>query len=274
MICYTVVGPIAAVVCFRFKEVRGLIVAGYVCFLIFAICMATATLKSRNAIWGFQILLGTGLSLVLNALVTAAQLSAPPQLMWVVPKCFLPVGSDCSFQCYSLGSDGSGEVARRDNCSCVMWAQPSIASIDACRLTTNSETDSAIFHSRISHLLPQKVAAAALSIGLPKASLPAFISALVNNETDTLAKIPGVTPEIITAGGLALKEAYLESFKSVWVAVSCFCAIGVIGRISSRHLLQGFVLKFMKGSFFFINPAKDLNNQIDAPAESEKDLYG
>jgi hypothetical protein len=81
LICYTVVGPVAAVICYRFKQVRSLIVAGFACFLIFGICMATATLKSRSAIWGFQVFLGTGLSLVLNALVTAAQLSAPAEYM-------------------------------------------------------------------------------------------------------------------------------------------------------------------------------------------------
>ncbi len=81
LICYTVVGPVAAVICYRFKQVRLFIVVGFVCFLIFGICMATATLESRSAIWGYQIFLGTALSLVLNALVTAAQLSAPPDQM-------------------------------------------------------------------------------------------------------------------------------------------------------------------------------------------------
>lgn len=27
-------------------------------------------------------------------------------------------------------------------------------------------------------------------------------------------------------------------------------------------------------SLFFLNPSKDLNNQIDAPAETEEELYG
>ena len=81
LICYTVVGPVAAMVCYRFKQVRSLILTGFVCFLIFGICMATTTLKSRSAIWGYQVFLGTGLSLVLNALVTAAQLSAPAEYM-------------------------------------------------------------------------------------------------------------------------------------------------------------------------------------------------
>lgn len=81
LIVYTVVGPIAAIICYRYKQVRSLIVAGFVCFLIFGICMATTTLKSCSAIWGYQVFLGAGLSLELNALVTAAQLSAPAEYM-------------------------------------------------------------------------------------------------------------------------------------------------------------------------------------------------
>jgi hypothetical protein len=59
-----------------------------------------------------------------------------------------------------------------------------------------------------------------------------FIGALANNEAEELAKIPGVTPKIIGASVIALKEAYLESFRSVWIAACCFSAVGVIGKIS------------------------------------------
>jgi hypothetical protein len=95
-----------------------------------------------------------------------------------------------------------------------------------------AEPDSAIFHSRISKLLPSKIAAAALSNGLPDSSLPALIAALANNKADELEKVPGITPKIIGASVVALKEAYLESFKSVWIAVCCFSAVGVIGEQS------------------------------------------
>ena len=63
-----------------------------------------------------------------------------------------------------------------------------------------------------------------------------LIDDLANNKADALAKIPGVTPKIIGASVTALKEAYLESFKSVGIAVCCFCAVGVIGKISHRVL--------------------------------------
>ena len=43
--------------------------------------MATVKVDGMVAVWGVQVFLGIGLSLVLCALVTAAQLSSPPELM-------------------------------------------------------------------------------------------------------------------------------------------------------------------------------------------------
>ena len=81
MFGYIIWSPVAAVICYRFKQVRSLIVVGFFNFLVFAICMVTATLDSRSAIWGYQVFLGLGLSFVLNAIVAAAQLSAPAEHM-------------------------------------------------------------------------------------------------------------------------------------------------------------------------------------------------
>ena len=51
------------------------------CFLAFNICMSTTTLRSGRAVWGYTVFLGFGLAVALCGLVTAAQLSAPPELM-------------------------------------------------------------------------------------------------------------------------------------------------------------------------------------------------
>lgn len=81
LIVYVVASPIAAVICYKFKLLRSLIVLGFVCLLVWGICMATTTLDSRRAVWGYSAILGMGIALVLNAVVAAAQLSAPPELM-------------------------------------------------------------------------------------------------------------------------------------------------------------------------------------------------
>jgi hypothetical protein len=46
--------------------------------------MASATLESSKALWGYPILLGMGLGTCLCCLLTIAQLSTPPELMYVL----------------------------------------------------------------------------------------------------------------------------------------------------------------------------------------------
>ena len=86
----------------------------------------------------------------------------------------------------------------------------------------------AIFNTKISKLLPEKVAAAALHNGLPASSLKRLIIDLTTQDSADMMKIPGITPAIIGAAVAGLKEAYLDSFHAVWYAGSCFAAVGVI----------------------------------------------
>ena len=44
--------------------------------------MSTTTVGSGAAVWAYPVFLGGGLAVALCALVTAAQLSAPPELMY------------------------------------------------------------------------------------------------------------------------------------------------------------------------------------------------
>lgn len=80
--------PITAVICYRFKNLRTLNVVGFVFLLTWAICMATTSLGSTSAIWGYQAILGAALAFILNAVVASAQLSAPPELMYVKARQF------------------------------------------------------------------------------------------------------------------------------------------------------------------------------------------
>lgn len=95
--------------------------------------------------------------------------------------------------------------------------------------STNPFTGAAIFNTKISKLLPAKVSHAALSNGLPSASLGRFIGDLTSQNTDDMMKIPGITPKIIQASVAALQDAYLDSFHAVWYAASAFAAVGLIG---------------------------------------------
>jgi hypothetical protein len=71
----------AAWISYRYKELRFLATGGFVSFFIFCITIATTTASGEAAFWGFQVFFGSGLTLSLYAIVSAAQLSAPPELM-------------------------------------------------------------------------------------------------------------------------------------------------------------------------------------------------
>ena len=81
LMCYGAFSPVGAFLCYRFKLVRSLITTGFSCLVVFNILATTSTLGSQKAFWGYQVILGAGLAFVLNGLVTAAQLSAPPKYM-------------------------------------------------------------------------------------------------------------------------------------------------------------------------------------------------
>lgn len=50
------------------------------------------------------------------------------------------------------------------------------------------------------------------------------------NDPEALAQIPGVTPEIIGAGVHTLQEAYLNSFKGVWIAAAVLSGVTLLGK--------------------------------------------
>lgn len=78
------------------------------------------------------------------------------------------------------------------------------------------------------------VSKAVLENGLPESSLPAFILDLSTRETDQLSTIPRISPKIISAGVLALEEAYLDSFHSIWIAACSLFSLGIIGKFTDQ----------------------------------------
>ena len=78
------------------------------------------------------------------------------------------------------------------------------------------------FETRIGKNLPADVAQAVLKAGLPSSSVGAFIRALSSNNTAALSKIPGVSSTIISAGVVALKQAYADSLRVVYIIAAPF----------------------------------------------------
>ncbi|KAJ5793082.1 uncharacterized protein N7503_009060 [Penicillium pulvis] len=111
--------------------------------------------------------------------------------------------------------------------------------------------NNAIIHNSLSKNLAPKIAEAVLPLGFPQASLPALIGALSSGSATAVESVPGVTPAIAMAGLAALKEAYSIAFRNAWITAACFVFVAAIATL------------------FLVNPSKEFNAHIDAPAEEQ-----
>ncbi|KAH8901380.1 putative siderophore iron transporter [Thozetella sp. PMI_491] len=86
----------------------------------------------------------------------------------------------------------------------------------------------AALRARLQPNIVSYVSAAALSAGLPVTSLQAFVTALAAKDAAALVKIPGVTPLIIASGISALKQAFADSIRVVWIIAAPFGALACV----------------------------------------------
>lgn len=98
---------------------------------------------------------------------------------------------------------------------------------------------SAAVTTRVSKFLPEYVANAAIANGLPTSSVASFISTLAAGKTAALSTIQGVTPSIIAAGVAALKQAYADSFRVVFMIAAPLGAVAIgliflLGGVASK----------------------------------------
>lgn len=153
--------------------------------------MATATQSSEKAFWGFPVILGLGMGLALTCIVTAAQLSTPPEL--------IAIASGSIFTLRSLG----GSVALA--------------------------TYTAIFNSISSKHLQADVVAAVVPLGFDLNNLPALLQSLESHNATLIMDVPTVTPEILTASIQGYRQAYLAAFRSCWIAAAAFAGVTALG---------------------------------------------
>ena len=99
---------------------------------------------------------------------------------------------------------------------------------------------STIFQSKAATLLPARVAAVALAGGMPASSLPAFIGVLTGAVSGTpITDVPGATPEIIQASTVAVKEAYLQAFRWVWITSIAFGIVAFLCAAATKDVSRG-----------------------------------
>lgn len=109
---------------------------------------------------------------------------------------------------------------------------------------------SAALNTRLDNYIPSYVAEAALGAGLPKTSLGAFMEAFTAKDTAALSSIPGVTPVIINSGFVALKHAFADGIRVVFIIAAPFGALACIGCL-------------------FLGSLRDtMTYRVDAPLES------
>lgn len=90
-IVYGLSSILTGVFCSTTKKIRIPAVVAYVSMTIFFICMATTTPKTDNPTWGYPVFLGIGLGACLCSVVTAAQLSTPPELIAIASGLLIAV---------------------------------------------------------------------------------------------------------------------------------------------------------------------------------------
>jgi hypothetical protein len=62
-----------------------------------------------------------------------------------------------------------------------------------------------------------------------------LITDLSNQDDAALASVTGVTAQIIGAAVAALRQAYADSFRFVWVTAACFVLCALIGEYQLRN---------------------------------------
>ncbi|GAD99999.1 similar to MFS drug efflux pump [Paecilomyces variotii No. 5] len=107
----------------------------------------------------------------------------------------------------------------------------------------------AAVNSRLDQYIPGYVSRAALQAGLPPGSVPSFISALTNGNSTEVQTVTGATAAVIHAGALALKQAYADGIRVVFIITAPF---GVVACLSC----------------FFLGDLKEaMSYRVDAPIE-------
>lgn len=108
---------------------------------------------------------------------------------------------------------------------------------------------SAVVTQKLDVYIPSYVTRSVALAGLPESSISAFIQALTANNSEQLAKVPGVSQSIIQAGVHALQQAYADGIRYTYIIAAPFLLLAAI-------------------SAWFLGDLKSIMNyHVDAPVE-------
>lgn len=195
----------------RFRTIRAPLFTGFFLFTSGIIGFATIEpSQSLNAL-AFGALAGIGFGAPLILIVTGVQLSTPHHL--------------------------------------IATATAVTTSSRAVAATVFTAIYSAAFSTRLSVKLPSYVAAAAAGAGLPETSLESFVGAMLSNDQGALGQIAGVSPSVLGAAAAAIKQAFADSVRVVYLIAIPF---GVLA---------------CTACCFVGDMNKTMNYRVDAPVE-------
>lgn len=195
----------------RLRTIRAPLFTGFLIFTAGIIGLATIQPNDNFSQLAFAALAGIGFGAPLILIISGVQLSTPHHL--------------------------------------IATATAVTTSSRAVAATVFTAVYAAAFSSRLDSKLPNYVAAAAQQAGLPTTSLHSFVEAFLAKDMSALAQIKGVTPGIMAAAAVALRQAFADSLRVVYIIAVPF---GIVACILC---------------LFLGNMKKTMNYHVDAPVE-------
>ncbi|KAI9729356.1 MAG: hypothetical protein M1834_006879 [Cirrosporium novae-zelandiae] len=121
-----------------------------------------------------------------------------------------------------------------------------------------------ILTNRLGTTIPSNIIPAALSAGLPGSEIPTLLKALTaaagTPSPSSLTSVPGITSQIISAVDLAVKTAYAQAFRTVYLASIAFGGLALVAALFSKdiaHLMTDHVARKLRGKVHELGQERD-----------------
>ena len=195
----------------KFRTIRSPLFVGFLIYTAGILGLATIQPGQSTSAIVFAALAGLGFGAPLILIVAGIQLSTPHHL--------------------------------------IATATAATTSARAVAATVFTAIYAAALGTRLGENIPNYVSSAAIRAGLPKSSIGPFIEALTSNDPVALKAVRGVTPTILGAGVTALRHAYANSLRVVFIIAAPFGVLACVICV------------------FLGDMRKTMNYHVDAPVE-------
>lgn len=112
--------------------------------------------------------------------------------------------------------------------SAIALATAAIVSARALAASAFTAIYVAAFNTRIAANLPAYIAKAAVQAGLSAEAIPAFVQAMAAGNSTAIEAVPGVTTALINQGSAAVKSAYADSIRIVYIIAAPIALVACV----------------------------------------------